>query len=372
MRRFALPLCCLLLTSAAPPAPLVQAQREAATARQRAEALEKDAASATDAAAKARKDAVAIVANIDAAEADITAASARVAEIARLRARQRARLAEAQAPVVELTATLQSLSRRPLLMALVQRGSMENTLRVQALLASTIPEIRKRTTALRREVERGNQLQRAGVAAVAALRQSQENLRQRRRDLARLEARQLLRSQSLVDSALVEGDRALAMDENARELTAAASTRRAERDTAERLAGLIQPPLRPGTRLERGDGPFFRLPVTGRLISGSGELSPGGVHGRGMVLEVASGAEIAAPASGRILFAGPFRSYGTVLIIDHGGGWSSTLTGLGSARYTAGMRVSGGAAIGRAGNRPIGVELRHRGQPVPFAQRLAG
>ena len=76
-----------------------------------------------------------------------------------------------------------------------------------------------------------------------------------------------------------------------------------------------------------------------------------------------------APAAGRIAYAGPFRSYGRIVIIDHGGGWTSLVTDMIALSARVGDRVEQGAPIGRAGaGRPtITVELRRAGQPVDIA-----
>jgi septal ring factor EnvC (AmiA/AmiB activator) len=71
---------------------------------------------------------------------------------------------------------------------------------------------------------------------------------------------------------------------------------------------------------------------------------------------------VVVPADGTIRFAGPFRSFDGVVIIDHGSGWMSMLLGV-STQQKAGTRVSIGAPLGRA-LRPIGVELSRNGQHV--------
>ncbi|HVF93849.1 MAG TPA: peptidoglycan DD-metalloendopeptidase family protein, partial [Sphingomonas sp.] len=110
--------------------------------------------------------------------------------------------------------------------------------------------------------------------------------------------------------------------------------------------------------------------VTGRLVTGLDELSPTGVRSRGLTFAVAARAPVVAPAGGTIRYAGRFRGYGVVVIIDHGDGWTSLVTGLGDASVAAGQAVAMGAAVGRgaAGDDPrVTVELRRRGRPVDIA-----
>jgi septal ring factor EnvC (AmiA/AmiB activator) len=114
--------------------------------------------------------------------------------------------------------------------------------------------------------------------------------------------------------------------------------------------------------------------VSGRVLTGTGELSDAGVHARGLTLEVDRQAEVRAPANGRVAFSGPFRSYGSVVILDHGGGWTSVVTNLAGIGVSAGQRVQRGALIGRArgGEEPVTIELRYNGRPVPVTAALAG
>lgn len=351
---------------------LAAAKAEAEQARRRSELLERQAARATGEAAKARAEAAALASRIEAAEADITAGETRIRLIEALRRTQRARLAEKQAPLVRLTAALQTMARRPSALALVQPGSVNDLIRVRSLLASTLPVIRRRTAELRIEVERGNALRRQANTAVAALAASREDLRRRRIALARLEQSERARSESLRASALTESDRALAFGEEARELAALAGTRQYQAELRQRLAQLPGPVLRPigSPRAPVPAAPAYILPVQGRVVTGMGEISDAGVHARGLTLATAASAEVVAPARGRVAYAGPFRGYGSIVILDHGGGWTTTLTNLASVAVRRGDVIGAGSGIGRAGNRDpqIGIELRRNGAPFPIAQ----
>ncbi len=357
---------------------LVAAKQEADRAARRSESLERAARRATGEAARARAEAAALAARIEAAEADITAAETRIRLIERLRAAQRARLAEKQGPVIRLTAALQTMARRPPALALIQPGSMEEAVRVRALLASTLPVIRARTAELRAEVERGDRLRRQADLAVAALTAGREELRRRRVELASFEKRQRARSATLMESAIAESDRALAFGEEARDLAQRAGTRQFQAELRRNLASLPGPEIRPGegrstAQAAPGRQATYVLPVEGRLVRGMGEISDAGVHARGLTFAVASGAPVVAPSKGRIAYAGTFRGYGRIVIIDHGGGWTTAITNLGSLDVKVGDNVAMGAPLGRAasGEPQVMVELRRAGRPFPIAPLIA-
>jgi septal ring factor EnvC (AmiA/AmiB activator) len=268
------------------------------------------------------------------------------------------------------------MARRPAALALVQPGSVQDTVHVRTLLAATLPEIRRRTAALRAEVERSNALHTQMQQARTALAASRRALQQRRVELARFETAQRARSQQLAGLALAESDRALAFGEEAIALGRLQDRRQFQARLAESLGALPGPEPRPGSAGDRGGGPElpYRLPVQGRLVTGVGEISDGGVHSRGLTFAVDPRARIVAPANARVAYAGRFRSYDHVVVLDHGRGWTTVITDLASLGVAPGQRVRPGEPIGRAGSDTprVTVELRREGRPVPIAQLIAG
>lgn len=360
---------------------LATAKHQAALASARAAALERQARATARAADRARAEQAAAAAAIQASEARIAAAEAQLRIVDRLRVRQRARLAERQGPIVRLTAALQTMARRPAALALVQPGSVDDMVHVRALLGSALPEIRARTADLRAEVARGDALRHRAGQAVAELRRQQAQIEIDRRALARLEALQRQRSQGLVDDAMAAQDRMIAMGEKARDIAQLIEDLDSQAGLRARLANLPGPLLRPRlpgraampppTELERlaaaaSAPPPYRLPVLGRLVSGMGELSESGVRARGLTLATARGAQVVAPAAGRVAYAGAFRSFGRIVIIEHDNGWATLVTGLGRLGVKADEELIQGSPIGVAGDGEprITVELRRNGQPI--------
>jgi septal ring factor EnvC (AmiA/AmiB activator) len=115
----------------------------------------------------------------------------------------------------------------------------------------------------------------------------------------------------------------------------------------------------------------YRLPVQGKVLTGFGEISDGGIHSRGILLQAAPNAPVTAPRAGRIVYAGRFRSYGQIVIVDHGGGWTSTITNLAALRVSKGDNVKAGDPLGRTRqDMPVGIELRRDGRPQPIVSFL--
>ena len=111
------------------------------------------------------------------------------------------------------------------------------------------------------------------------------------------------------------------------------------------------------------------LPVVGNLVGRYGENLPSGLTRKGIDIAARSGAQVIATYDGKIAFAGMFRGYGQLLIIDHGDGYHTLLAGMTRIDMAVGQRVSTGEPVGLmgdgGGDRPIlYVELRRKGQPI--------
>ncbi len=134
-------------------------------------------------------------------------------------------------------------------------------------------------------------------------------------------------------------------------------------------------------------------PVSGRMVTKFGARTETAGTMKGAEIETRPGAQIVATFDGQIVFEGPFRGYGQILIIEHAGGYHTILAGLDRVVVDVGQWLKAGEPIGRMGaagklettqaaedsgedsgteaaaggmgdGRPrLYVELRHNGQP---------
>lgn len=363
---------------------LQEANRQRAIARRRAEQFEAQAAAAESEAERAAAAEAAAAAQVQAAEADLTAAQSRIRLIERLRADQRARLAARQGSIIQLTAALQTMARRPPVLALVQPGSIRDLVHVRSLFSTTLPIVRERTADLRAEVVRGANLRLQADRAVAVLEQRQADLGTRRTQLAALERQSRRRAQRFANSAMVETDRVLALGQDARDIRELMGELDRQAEVRGDLIDLPGPRLRPSRPGEasaprrqaargRNAPPPYRLPVMGEIVEGLGEVSDSGIRSRGLTIATQPNAQVIAPTAGRISYAGAFRDYGRIVIIDHSGGWTTLITNLASIDVRVGDVVRQGAPIGRtAAERPtVTVELRRGGRPVDITSLVS-
>lgn len=365
---------------------LAEARSAGATAGRRAAELEAQARSANAAVERTAHEAAGIAARIQQAEAGIAVNEARAALIERDRAQLRARLAQRQQPLIQLTAALQRLARRPAGFAVLRPGSLHDAVYLRATLEAMLPEIERRTADLRAELDRSRALQAQARTNADGLRQAQRDLAARRQTLAALESRQRLDARAAGGLAAREADRALALAEQARDLNGLvgqldeASRRRA---ALAALPGPVLRPALPGAAVVAADAPAtavatlrlpgFNLPLAGQVVAGFGTARAGLPRSRGITLLARPAAQVVAPAAGRVAFAGSYRGYGQIVIIEHPGGWASLVTGLSTLDVEVGDRLVNGSPLGITGpGQPlVTLELRKDGQPVNPIEQLS-
>jgi murein hydrolase activator len=344
---------------------ITRARFEARAAESDMRRLEQAASKARDEAAKLAAERQAAVAAIAASEARISAADAELNLANALVAQRAERLARRQAPLAALLAGIVSMGRRPPLLSIADDSSLDEFVRVRALLDTTLPVIRARSTALSRELVESRRLQASAAAARRRLAEARGELEGRQQRFAALEAKAAERAENLGADAIGAGDVSVASSESATRLLSEAAQRRAELKLAVELGGVPAAPARPWRASAAPPPIAYLLPVGAPLLEGFGSVSDTGIRSRGLTFGAYRGAEIHVPADGIIAFAGPFRRHDGVVIIDHGGGWMTLMTGVRTERRK-GDRVRAGEPLGRALG-PVDVELSTNGRPVSAA-----
>jgi murein hydrolase activator len=361
---------------------LERARERAVIAEQRSDAMGRRAAELRSAADADQIAAAALAARIQAAEASLAASAARVQVADALRARQLRELRRRQGPLLDLVARLQLLVRRPPLTLLADPGSASELVHARALISTLLPLVEQRTAALKTQLAASRRAAALQSEARDRFAADRRTLDQRRAEFARSERQRRSQAARVGARSGLEADTARALAERAGdidEMMADVAALGARRD---RLARLPGPMPRPGSvsggaraliaRIGGSGRPAWQSPVIGDVVEGLGAVDASGRRARGMLIAAPAGAQIVAPAAGRVMFAGPFRSYGLVAIIDHGGGWTSLVTGMLSVQARVGDEVVAGSPIGRAGpGAPrIGVELRQNGVPADLGRLL--
>jgi septal ring factor EnvC (AmiA/AmiB activator) len=176
----------------------------------------------------------------------------------------------------------------------------------------------------------------------------------------------------------------------------AAEQKTADGDKTSTPAELASLPVPEGNQLAAA-APFsalqgqIALPVTGRIKRRFGADDGNGAVMLGDMVATQSGAIVTAPADGNVLYAGPFRSYGQLLILNAGDGYHVVLAGMSRISVATGQSVLAGEPVGAMGEARVAstsvskngnatpelyVEFRKDGKPVDpapwWADRFSG
>jgi septal ring factor EnvC (AmiA/AmiB activator) len=134
--------------------------------------------------------------------------------------------------------------------------------------------------------------------------------------------------------------------------------------------------MKPAMPFEAAKG-TLALPAQGKRLKRFGDADGVGGTVKGISLQTRGEARIIAPADGWVVYAGTFRSYGQLLIINAGGGYHVLLAGMGRVDVSLGQFVLAGEPIavmgaappasqgGNDSSRPVlYVEFRKDGRPI--------
>lgn len=273
--------------------------------------------------------------------------------------------------LVEVLAALQRMGRRPPPAVLVRPQDILAAVRSSMLLGAVLPELRAETEALAADLGELVRLRNALAADRGSLgREHAELVQEQERMAALMEARQA-RMAEAERSFGSERGRVVELGREARTLKdlierlerEVASARKAAdeaqkaaeaqaREMRERFAAAaFRDPARLAPKLPFAEAKgLLPMPVGGSMLRGFGE--PDGLGGatRGISISTRPRAVVASPADGWVAFAGPFRSFGRLLIINAGGGYYLLLAGMDQIKVEVGQFVLAGEPVATMGD----------------------
>ena len=308
---------------------------------------------------------VAISQRIQAAETSISGSEDELLKLNKEQVSILASLGEKQDVLSELLAGLQRLEQNPPPALVVEPNDVLAALRGAMMFGTIVPELREEADALARDLARLEQLGAGIKARKAAIGAEIASLEASLNDLTRL----IERKKELVASGNTElaGERQRAKQlagqaKNLKQLMESLAAERAKQAAAEensrrkKEAALQQPRL-----AFAGIRGKLAFPAQGQIIKHFGDGD--GLGGRilGTAIATRDNAQVTAPADGQVEFAGPFRSYGEVLILNPGGGYHILLAGMGTITAGTGEFLRAGEPVGQMGNGPSSVTLLGEG-----------
>jgi septal ring factor EnvC (AmiA/AmiB activator) len=260
-------------------------------------------------------------------------------------------------------------------------------LRSGMLMAAAVPALSTSAHALIAEMQRLSTLRTETLAKQDNLTRDRQDLVRSRERVGQLDAkREELRRQILkeyADSdprALKQGMVAVDLPDLIQRGDGEAELRDRER-RARAARAKNEPatdPTRPKSLRSFDKNTGLTIPAAGSVAMHFGQTNEIGAPTQGMTLAALGNGVVVAPFDGQVDYLGPFRGYGTILIIDHGGGYHSMLAGLGRVDAKIGEWVVAGEPVGALPDpaKPddsviLYFELRQDGRPVDPQLSLA-
>jgi septal ring factor EnvC (AmiA/AmiB activator) len=361
--------------------------------------------------------------SMQAQEAAIIEAESRIASLNTEADLIRADLAENQDDLSNLLAGLQTLEQNPPPALVVEPKDVLSALRGAMLFGTVVPEMRKEADQLSAKLARLDQVkanieheklaiqddikrlettrgQLTGLIArkkelvkqnlgelsaekkrAAELADKAQSLKQLIADLAEAKRQAELKAKREAEAreaerlrqiAALEAERKRAEAEKLKQAQAAEDERRRQEEEAKK------PRLAFASVKGRLD-----YPAQGKIVARYGDADGLGGKLRGLAIATRSDAQVTAPADGQVEFAGAFRSYGQLLILNTGGGYHVLIAGMRGISAETGQTLRAGEPVGTMGSgaapatllseelqdgRPIlYIEFRKNGEPVDSA-----
>jgi septal ring factor EnvC (AmiA/AmiB activator) len=385
------------------------------SSRAQEQGLSQDVAALAEARAKLNSDLIEAGKQVQASEAKLSGTEAKLAELTDQVTVIRNSITDRKETIVKMLSAMQRIGRTPPPALVTRRDDALAVVRSAMLLAQVFPELKYQADNLSQELdglvklETGIREQRdaekseadrlaaergridklleekkaklaQSEAELSATRQAAEQQAAEETELNALIARldeRIAKAEVAQYDAEVATEKALRAREQQQALATPGNEKVIEiKPESTKIAFASPARLKPAMPFELTKG-TLPLPAQGKRLKRFGEADGVGGTLRGISLQTRGEARIIAPTDGWVVYAGPFRSYGNLLIINAGGGYHVLLAGMGRIDVSLGQFVLAGepvAVMGAAlqagqGNndnsRPVlYVEFRKDGRPI--------
>lgn len=332
---------------------------------------------------KLAQDLIDTAARTRAAEAKIEATQQRLEPLAAREAAVRKSIDDRRAVIGEVLAALQRIGRRPPPALIASPEDALQAVRTAMVLGAVLPDMRGKVDALAADLTEllnlrksitveGERLKaeiaaldkdRARIAALTDERQKQQGEREKALAAERAKAAELARQTGDLKDLIAKLEAGL--DPAVREAREAARSDSRPALSAYRDPGRLAPAIAFASL--RGQVP---MPVNGVKLRNFGAPDGNGGTEKGLTVATRAGAQVTAPADGWVVYAGPFRSYGQLLILNAGGGYHMLLAGMDRISVDLGQFVLAGepVAVMGSGSHIAAILASGSSQPVLYIE----
>src|SRR5665647_2369780 len=330
-----------------------------------------------------------IAAQVRSVETRIGDAEARLRPLDSREQQIRGSLDSRRSEIVEVLAALQRAGRRTPPALLVRPEDALQSLRTAMLLGAVVPELRARAEKLTGDLTELVTLRKAIAAERDRLATDRDKLRDDQTRLAALVDERQRRQSSIEKDMETEGARAITLSRQVDSLQGLIAKMEQDLKSAAKAAetaslrgtpaalngkpnlGALKDPARlsPAIAFASAKG-LFALPVNGVKIRDFGGSDGAGGVEKGISLATRPGAQVTTPCDGWVVYAGPFRSYGQLLILNAGGGYHVLIAGMERISVNIGQFVLTGEPVATMGttSQVASILATNASQPVLYVE----
>lgn len=370
--------------------PKMQIERDRQKAESQKAELEKQAKSLNEEMKGTQEALVDIAARIKKNEKKLSELESRMTANRKEQDEIQARLKKDKGSIGTLVLALERLDRTPPEAILARPGAPLQTAQSAMLLQSILPGIYGRAESLKKDLARLDELLNRMEKDQAAVRETALDLENRQKEISGLlKKRKGLFAQTR--TGIQEQETALreisARAQNLKDLVARIEQREEEARTRTAEAAVSEGAGRNGNTVKVASvrptpipkSGSAQLPVSGIIRTGYRQLDDIGAESQGLTIEGRSAALVVSPMGGVVRYAGYFKNYGQIIIVEHQKDYHSLIAGLARIDTVVGQSVAAGEPVGALtgssvdGGRPtLYYELRLKGEPVNPARKFSG
>ena len=361
-------------------------QKSAAEAQQK---LKADIAAIGQDRSKLNAQLIDIAAQVRNVETRIGEAEARLRPLDSREAQIRGSLDARRSEIVEVLAALQRAGRRTPPALLVRPEDALQSLRTAMLLGSVVPELRGRAEKLTGDLTELVALRKTIATERDKLAADRDKLGDDQTRLAALVDERQRKQSSIEKDMETEGARAIALSKQVDSLQGLIAKMEQDLKSAAKAAataslqgtpaspngkpnlGALKDPARlsPAIAFASAKG-LFAMPVNGTKIREFGGSDGAGGVEKGISLATRAGAQVTTPCDGWVVYAGPFRSYGQLLILNAGGGYHVLIAGMERISVNIGQFVLTGEPVATMGttSQVASILATNASQPVLYVE----
>lgn len=297
--------------------------------------------------------------------------------------------------LIKTLAALQNLALKPTEALLVQPLTPVEIIRSAILLRETVPYLEENAARIRKtlkNIANKKSLIEKQIAQISKQKRALETEHQRMQILVKKKSRMRNAVEIKSEKAKKNMDKLAAQANDLRDLLSKIERQRLERqkEEAKKLAEKQKEAERKQTETNKkeeyrttslikssstskihtnfaGAKGTIPLPARGKIITEYGEQLVKGVSAKGITIQTRNLAQVIAPFDGAVMFSGPFRGYGNLIIIEHGDGYLSLLAGLQTMDVEVGQMLLAGEPIGQMpteGDAKLYMEIRKDNHPI--------